>query len=357
MTTPALSYDSQDFHHSPLLVFWEVTRACDLACRHCRACAMVRPHPRQLETDDALRLIDELTRFPKPPILVLTGGDPLKRADLPQLIRHASYGRLRVAFTPSATPLLTPPVVAQLKNAGISAIALSLDAVTAAGHDNFRGVAGSFDRTLDILRAAASMGLQIQVNTTLTPDNITQLPAMAGLLSGLGIATWSVFFLVPVGRGRHHGRLSAPQYEAAFETLYTLGQLTPFRIKTTEAPHYRRWVAEHVPRHSSPTAHAVPTNDGRGVMFISHTGEIYPSGFLPHRCGQFPDDSPVTVYQQSPVFLALRDPSQLKGKCGVCRHAAYCGGSRARAYAVTGDYLAPEPDCAYQPPAFGESAC
>lgn len=344
------SYSSADFGQSPFLVFWELTRACDLVCQHCRACAQPKRHPNELNTDQALRLIDALTRFPKPPMLILTGGDPLKRDDLPQIVKYAVDRKLHVALTPSATPLLTLDAVAELKEMGLAGLAMSLDGATAEHHDRFRGVEGSYARTLSIIEGAAAMGLHVQVNTTLTRSNFEQIETMAETLRPLGLGTWSVFFLVPVGRGLATERMSPAAYEMAFAKLLKLAGEMPYRIKTTEAPHYRRFVAQHAPQMAARAVLTVPTNDGRGVMFISHTGDIYPTGFLPKKCGKFPDDCPVDVYQNSPVFLALRDPTQLKGKCGACNFKTVCGGSRARAYAVTRDYLAAEPDCAYIPP-------
>ncbi len=351
MSRPPVDYTASDFAEGPLLVFWELTRACDLVCKHCRACAQPKRHPNELDTAQSLRLIDSLCDFDKPPMLVLTGGDPLKREDLPQLVRHAVGRRLRVALTPSATPLLTRDALAKLCNAGLSALALSLDGATAGTHDRFRGVPGSFDRTFDALEIALRLGLHVQVNTTVSRDNLSELDAIAMGLSSFGIATWSVFFLVPVGRGLMEKRLHAVQYESVFARLWHHSSRMPYRIKTTEAPHYRRYVMQNAPESAARAVLTAPTNDGRGVMFVSHTGDVFPSGFLPKRCGRFPDDSPVDVYRNSPVFRDLRDPAKLKGKCGQCPFNTVCGGSRARAYAVYRDLLAPEPDCAYYPPA------
>jgi len=333
-----------------LLVFWELTRACDLVCQHCRACAQPTRHPNELDTATSLKLIDAITLFPKPPMLILTGGDPLKRDDLRQLVKHAVERKLHVALTPSATPLLTLDAVRELQDMGLAGLAMSLDGATAAHHDTFRGVAGSYDRTLSIIQGATAMGMHVQVNTTVTRSNFDQIETMAETLRPLGIGTWSVFFLVPVGRGLATERMSPEAYDLAFAKLWKLAGEMPYRIKTTEAPHYRRFVAQHAPEQAARAVLSVPTNDGRGVMFVSHTGDIYPTGFLPKKCGKFPADSPVDIYQNSPVFTELRDPNRLKGKCGACNFKTVCGGSRARAYAVTRDYLAAEPDCAYIPP-------
>jgi radical SAM protein with 4Fe4S-binding SPASM domain len=345
-----LPYTPSDFPHSPLLVFYETTRACNLLCKHCRATAQKHRHPLELSESRALDLITQLTTFPRPPLLVLTGGDPVKRPDLFDMIRHANDAGLDVALTPSATPLVTTDVVTRLKASGLHRLAVSLDGADPATHDSFRGVPGSFARTLRIIADAHSCGLPVQINTTLARHNVHQLDAMADLLATQPIVLWSVFFLIPTGRATPEQRLTAEEIEWAFARLFAHSRTQPYAIKTTEAPHYRRYLAQHLPP-TAPPPRWVGTNDGRGVMFVSHTGEIFPSGFLPHPCGRFPTDSLVDVYQNHPLFRSLRDADQLKGKCGRCEFRELCGGSRARSFAMTGDPLAAEPDCAYVPPA------
>ena len=369
---PEKPYTRDDFAHSPLLVFYEVTRACDLLCRHCRADAQRQRDPGELTTAQARRLIAELTIFPRPPLLVFTGGDPLKRADVFELVGHAADLGISTAMTPSATPLVTAEALGRLQSAGLGRLAVSLDGATRRTHDRFRRVAGSFVRTLQIIEDARRCGLPVQVNTTVASHNLGELDAMAQVLAALpGVVMWSVFFLVPTGRASGPAaeaggvrRLSADEVEAAFETLWRQSARQPYAIKTTEAPHYRRFVARKAAaRRSGPLAgagteagtvpaaarHFVGTNDGKGVMFVGHTGEIFPSGFLPIRCGRFPFDSVVHVYQKAALFEALRDPDRLGGKCGACEFRNVCGGSRARAFAVNGHPLAEEPDCAYVP--------
>lgn len=351
MSVPA-TYTRADFDHSPLVVFYEVTRACDLLCKHCRACAQPHCDPRELNGVVAKRLIEELARFPRPPLLVLTGGDPLKRADVFELIEHAVKCGLGVAMTPSATPLVTAEAIGRLRDAGLHRLAVSLDAADAATHDGFRGVRGSFAQTLWIVDEARRVGLAVQINTTVARHNWHQIDAMAELVAGMDVALWSVFFLVPTGRAQLDQRLTAEECEAAFERLWHNQRERRIAIKTTEAPHYRRFVLQRVKGSRTRGAErlgSVGTNDGKGVMFVSHTGEIYPTGFLPIACGRFPLDSPVRVYQDGALFRALRDADRLGGKCGVCEFREICGGSRARAFAVEGDPLAAEPDCAYVP--------
>ncbi len=357
-----LNYSSADFAHSPLVVFYEVTRACNLLCRHCRAEAQPHRHPEELAPAASLKLLDELATFPKPPLVVLTGGDPIKRADIFELVNHGVSLGLKMAMTPSATKLVTIEAIQRLKTAGLHRLAVSLDGADAARHDDFRRVPGSFARTLEIMNDARNCGLSMQINTTITRHNVDQVDDLAALLDSFGIALWSVFFLVPTGRADIHQRISPEQYEQVFEKLHSFSGRHPYAVKTTEAPHYRRFVLEKrrqmaagvggiaAPGDPGLGANIVGTNDGKGVMFISHIGEIFPTGFLPIECGRFPADSPVDIYRNSPLFQDLRNPDRLQGKCGFCPYRDICGGSRARAFGVTGNPFAAEPDCLYSPP-------
>ena len=356
-------YTTDDFHRNPLMFYYEVTLACDLVCKHCRASAQECAHPEELSHAQAKALIDQVASFPRPPMMVFTGGDPLKRPDLFDLLRHAVGRGIRPALTPSATPLATYEAFRRAREAGVGALGISLDGADAPTHDAFRGFEGSFDRTLEMLDNARKLGMAVQVNTTITRRNAAQVDAMAELLAGRGIAMWAVFFLVPVGRGVEEERIRPQEYEEVFARLWHHAQHRPYAVKTTEAPHYRRFVLQ---QGGDPLAgpegegraqiarrrgHRAPlgVGDGKGVMFVSHTGEIFPAGFLPLLCGRFPNDSVVDVYQNQPTFQALRNPDGFKGRCGYCEYRYVCGGSRARAYAVTGDALATEPDCVYVP--------
>ena len=363
-----LGRSRRDFDSSPFIVFYEVTRSCDLVCVHCRASAQSQADPNELTTAQSKALIERFRAFPEPPLLVITGGDPLKRADVFELIEHAVAQGLETAITPSPTPLVTTEAIGRLKQAGIARMAVSIDGADAATHDRMRGVDGSFEQTRRIMADALRFDIKLQVNTTLNPHNYDQLEDIAAQLTGENVVLWSVFLIVPVGRATEELRLSGAQYEAAFERLWKLSQHTRFVIKTTEGMHYRRFVLQHrkevegdAPRQSARGAwgqgHGFPgVNDGRGIMFVSHTGLIHPSGFLPMVCGMYPFNDPVDVYQHSPIFKRLRDANSFGGKCGVCEYRHLCGGSRARAYAVTGDPYAAEPDCVYLPPKWLETA-
>ncbi len=358
---PHSGYNPADFDQNPLMFYYECTMACDLVCKHCRASAQEEPHPDELSTEQAKALIDQVNTFPRSPMMVFTGGDPLKRPDLFELIRHAIDQGIQAALTPSATPLATREAFQRAKDAGIRRLGISLDGADAETHDAFRGWEGSFKKTLEMLKNARELGLAVQLNTSITRRNVHQVDAIAELLAEQGIAMWSVFFLIPVGRGMEEERIKPEEYETVFGQLWSHAQKQPYSIKTTEAPHYRRYVLEQGgdplagPQGKDDSAarrgHRAPlgVGDGKGIMFVSHTGEIYPAGFLPLLCGQFPKDSVVETYQNHPTFRALRDPDGFKGRCGICEYRYVCGGSRARAYAVTGDPLETEPDCVFIP--------
>lgn len=361
-----------DFDRAPFVVIWETTQACDLACLHCRACAVPQRAPRELDTAEAKRLIDTIRRFGSP-LLVLTGGDPLKRPDAVEIVRYGVDAGLRVALTPSGTPLMTPQVLGELRDVGMTRLAVSLDGATAAQHDGFRGVAGSYDWTIRMLETARELGLSTQINTTISRHNLHDLEPLIALMTRLGIALWSVFFIVPVGRARADDLTTAEEFEAVFHRLYDLSKTAPFDIKTTAAPHYRRVIMQRqVAERRAGTREGTPVpltagvgfslgdgvgrakgvNDGDGFVFVSHRGDIYPSGFLPLSAGNVRTDDLVEVYRGHELFRSLRDRDRLKGKCGACEYRTVCGGSRARAYAMTGDPLEADPLCAYVPAAW-----
>lgn len=347
----------RNFDEAPFLVIWEVTQACDLACAHCRACAQPGRNPGELTTAEGFRLLETVKAFGDP-LMVFTGGDPLKRPDLPALLERSVALGLRTTVTPSATPLLTAEAIAGFQKAGIARMAVSLDGADPITHDGFRRVYGSFARTLFALEEARRIGLDTQVNTTVTRRNLHRLQEIAGIVESAGAKLWSVFFLVTTGRALVQDDLTAEEYEKVFGFLYELSKTASFDIKTTEAQHYRRYVAQQRKAAPGPAgrgtegggiARQAGINDGKGFVFVSHTGEIYPSGFLPISAGNVRVDSLVEVYRHSPLFLELRNSDNLKGKCGECEYRNLCGGSRSRAYALTGDWLEEEQRCVYQP--------
>ena len=363
-------YTQEDFTRHPLMFYYEVTRACDLVCKHCRASAQEDPAPDELSTEDALRLIDQVASFDRKPTMCFTGGDPLKRKDLFDLIRHATELGIQSALTPSATPLATFDAFRKAKDAGVSAIGLSIDGPNPEVHDAFRGFEGSFAKALEMLGFARELELPVQVNTSVTRRNVALIDDIAEMLAGEGIRMWSVFFLVPVGRGVEEERISPEEYVEVFAKLWKHARTRPYAVKTTEAPHYRRYVLEHggnplappggstdgapgAAGHGHGHAHGsgrapLGVTDGRGIMFCGHNGEIFPAGFLPVVCGRFPHDSVVDVYRNHPLFRSLQNPDLYKGICGKCGFRMVCWGSRSRAFAVCGDPLGSEPDCVFE---------
>lgn len=379
MRSPRISVDRQ-----PFLVIWETTRACPLACRHCRAEAQPERNPAELTTAEAVGLFGQVRAFGTPaPLLVLTGGDPLERPDLLGLVESATRLGLMVALAPSATPALTRDRLAQARGAGVRAVSLSLDGSTPARHDAFRGVDGVYEGTVRAAEDVRDLGLRLQINTTVAGSTVADLPDILRVVHRLGAALWSVFFLVPTGRGRAVDGLSPAQVDDVLNFLYEAGTVVP--IKTTEAPQFRRVIVSRdiLARHgvADPAAalglgplHAdlrrrliaaglpsrrrgqrrspLDVNAGRGFVFVAFDGSVHPSGFLPVPAGNVRTRSLVEIYRDSALFRALRDPNRLAGRCGRCEFRSMCGGSRSRAYADCGDPLGAEPWCDYQPGSF-----
>lgn len=378
-----LRFQHSDPEVRPFIVIWETTRACPLACRHCRAEAQHVRDPAELTFDEAATLMQQVASFGHPaPLFVMTGGDPFARPDLMTLVRAGRQAGLHVAVSPSGTPTLTADNLVALHAAGATAISLSLDGSTAELHDAFRGVAGVYEDTLRGWRVAREIGLRVQVNTTVTRHNLDDLPHIVHLVSDLGAMTWSAFLLVPTGRGRSLQHLTAGEVEDVLNFVYDAGTVVP--AKTTEAHHFRRVVLQRqaledraadpvealglgplylrlrdglaagAGRDAPSRARRPPmdVNAGRGFVFISHRGEVHPSGFLPQSAGNVREQSLVDIYRHSELFRGLRDPTRLEGRCGRCEFRAVCGGSRSRAYGLTGNPYAEEPWCAYEPGSF-----
>lgn len=348
---------SIDYHRAPRLVIWEITRACALACQHCRAAAIDQRDPGELTTAEGRRLIDDVAAMGTP-LIVFTGGDPLQRDDLEELVHHACTRGLTVGTIPATTPRLTRERVLALRQAGVHQLALSVDAETAAKHDAFRGVAGTFEKLLEAATWIRDAGVNLQANTVFGAWNAQDFDALAAFVQELGVVFWEVFFLVPTGRAATLHGCSAEQMEQLFDKLCRLALQAPFVIKVTEGQHLRRFVAEHYDDGDPTTVRlrrqlmltGPPVNAGHGICFVDHVGDVYPSGFLPLVCGNVRQQSVSEIYRTHPVFRQLRQFDLLQGKCGVCEFRDLCsGGSRARAYAVHGHYLAEEPFCAYKP--------
>ncbi len=350
-----------DFDQAPLLVIWETTQACGLSCRHCRASAQPGRNPGELSSEEGLRLVDAVAEMGTP-LFILSGGDPLNRPDLAELVRHGKARGLRMATIPAATEQLTYERLAELKDAGLDQIAFSLDFPRADLHDGFRLAAGAFDRTMQAAGWARRLGLPLQINTTVCGETAPYLAELGHFVANLGIVFWEVFFLVPMGRGKLLRGLSAAECERLFATLWEIESKGRFVLKVTEAPQYRRWVAQHAAAERSwlaTVAHAhapiglspKAVNSGKGFLFVSHLGEIFPSGFLPTPAGNVRTMPLARAYRESRVFRDLRDADTLRGRCGRCEFRATCGGSRARAFALTGDAAATDPWCAYVPQA------
>jgi AdoMet-dependent heme synthase len=348
----------RNLSQTPLMVYWETTQACALACKHCRASAMLRCHPKQLSHEEGSALLKQIASFGAPmPNLVLTGGDPLERPDLFELIAEATALKIPTSITPSATPSLTRETIHDLKAAGIRTMALSLDGSTMERHDAIRQVEGCFERTLRAAKDADDFGIPLQINTLVCEQTVDDLPAIYELIKRFHPMRWSLFFLIGVGRGAQLKEVTPERGTDIIRWAFATARVSPFAIKTTEAPYYRRVALtmaqqEHIPldemKHTA-IYHGFGIRDGHGIVFISHTGEVYPSGFLPLPAGSVKDTPLPEIYRNSPVFQQLHNPDLLKGRCGACEFRKICGGSRARAYGHTGDMLASDPFCQYVP--------
>ncbi len=350
---------------APRNVYWEMTIACGLACKHCRTNAIHERDRLELTGEEAKALLRDIRRMGS--MLILTGGDPMMRPDLFDLIAYARSIRLPISITPSTTPTLTRDVVRRFKQLGVAAMGISLDGPNAEVHDAFRGVAETFTRSIDALTWAREFRIPVQVNTTVTEETLPHIRELYKLLRDEAVPPvkrWSLFLLVPVGRGSELGVPRAQDVEALFEWMYETARSAPFHMGTVEAPHYRRyWIQRRLGEGDSPEViaqaakrMAFGVRDGNGVIFVSHRGEVYPAGFLPYPLLGNVRERPLSeIYRSSPVLAALRDMDRLRGKCGDCEFRWVCGGSRARAYAMTGDELGSDPLCDYQPARGGDS--
>jgi radical SAM protein len=374
--TTAVPRTHLNFDQRPMLVFWEVTRACQLACKHCRASATMDPLPGELTTAEGFTLIDQVAGFGRPfPILVLTGGDCLLRPDLFELVEHANGLGVPVALSPSVTPSLTPAMIEQMVTSGVKAVSLSLDGALPATHDGVRGIPGHFEDTIKAITALSEAGLTVQVNTTVMRANLDELANVADLISRAGAHIWEVFFLVQVGRGVATDAISPAEHEDVCHFLYDASQ-HGFIVRTVEAPFFRRVVASRREGEPAPTtdlykamsarleklmgpavgkprAQTASTRDGKGILFVAYDGEVNPAGFLPMPLGNVRDAPIADIYRDDPLLRQIR-AAEFTGRCGVCEYADLCGGSRARAYAASGDPLGEDSACPYVPFGYSE---
>lgn len=330
------------------MIAWEVTRSCNLACAHCRASSKYGAYPDELTTEECFKLIDEIVSFAKP-VIILTGGEPLLRNDIFEIIEYGKRKGLIMVMAPNGT-LLTEENVKKVISSGIKRISVSLDGSDAASHDDLRQVPGAFTQALEGIQRAKRLGLEFQINTTITKRNIQQLPQIIKLAKDLGAAGHHIFLLVPTGRAKEmiNEELSAAEYEKALEFLAEEKKNSSLEMKITCAPHFNRVLLQ---KHSAP----VSALTGRGCMggvsfcFISHVGDVQPCGYLEIKCGNIRKQGFKKIWLESEVFDNIRDWSKYTGKCGRCEFKAVCGGCRARAYAVSGNYLGEEPYCTYEP--------
>ncbi|HLG98952.1 MAG TPA: TIGR04053 family radical SAM/SPASM domain-containing protein [Bryobacteraceae bacterium] len=354
----SLHHKPRDYAQTPLNIYWEMTQACPLACRHCRASAMPCAAPDELSFEQGVRFLRQIVDFGEPlPQLILTGGDPLKRVDLFDLIDEARRLGVGVSITPAASEALTRELLVALQQHGVEGLGLSLDGSTAARHDSIRQVPGTFDRTMQAIRWAQELEMPLQVNTLLAAETASDVPAIYELLKPYRVSRWSLFFLISVGRGKVLQPLSPEKGEELMSWIYETSLVAPFTVATTEAPSYRRVALERM-RAAGMTGEQIKRSaayrgfgirDGHGIMFVSHTGDICPAGFLPMVLGNVKLDRVADIYRNSPTFRELHDPTQFEGRCGVCEYHAICGGSRARAFGATGNPLAEDPFCPYEP--------
>lgn len=339
------------------LVAWEVTRTCNLACLHCRAAAQDRPYENELKTDECFQLLDNIATFAQP-IVILTGGEPLLRPDIFDIAAYGNQKGFRMTMAVNGT-LVTPETIRKMLDAGIQRISISLDGASAASHDAFRQVRGAFDGALQGMAYAREGGLDFQVNTTITQKNLHELGAIQDLVVSLGAVAHHIFLLVPMGRGKDLAEqgINARQYEETLHWFYDQRSKVPMQLKATCAPHYYRILRQRAKSEGVNVDFKTFGLDavsrgclgGTGFAFISHVGQVQPCGYLELDCGNIREKPFREIWETSQIFQDLRDFKKYEGKCGRCEYVRVCGGCRARAYESTGNYLASEPLCMYQP--------
>ncbi|MCL5430661.1 MAG: TIGR04053 family radical SAM/SPASM domain-containing protein [Candidatus Marsarchaeota archaeon] len=359
-----------DFNSKPVLVFWETTRACLLSCKHCRASAIRTALPGELSKEEGFGLLDQISGFGSPsPVVILTGGDPLMRSDIFELTEYAKGLGIKFALSPAVSEKLTHEMLMKLRDSGATSISVSLDGSDKATHDSIRQVDGTFDRTIEVIRDSVNMGLGIQVNTTVMKRNLHELPEILHLIKGLGVRVWEVFFLIKVGRGTEVDDISQEEYESVCNFLYDASRYGVV-VRTVEAPFIRRvaktrllngnyWKeglydkfnSELTRLEGEPTQDSTiaprGTLDGDGIVFVAYDGTVYPGGFIPVAIGNVRSGNLVNIYRENKLMKDIRSRN-ISGFCGKCDLNKICGGSRARAYAATGDPLASDDACVYE---------
>jgi len=340
------------------LVAWEITRNCNLSCIHCRAAATLGPYEGELDTQTCMNLLDQIKAVGDP-IIILTGGEPLMRPDIFDIARYGTDKGLRMVMAPNGT-LLTQGIAKKLVDSGIQRISISLDGATRESHDRFRGVEGAFDGALRGIQYATDVGIEFQINTTITKTNLHEIQDIQNLAVNLGAVAHHIFLLVPTGRGKYivDKAINAEEYEETLNWFYDQRKKTPLQLKATCAPHYYRILRQRARSNGEKVTFQTYGLDavtrgclgGIGFCFISHQGIVQPCGFLNLNCGDVTQQPFKDIWHHSSVFLKLRDYDALTGKCGACEYQKVCGGCRARAFEATGDYMAEEPLCSYIPP-------
>ncbi len=339
------------------LVAWEITRNCNLNCVHCRAAATRGPYDGELDTAACLRLLDQIARTGNP-IVILTGGEPLLRPDIFDIARYGTDKGLRMVMAPNGT-LVTADNALKMAAAGIQRISISIDGATAEFHDRFRGVDGAYTGAMQGIKNATQAGIEFQINTTITRANLDQIPQIHQLAIELGAVAHHIFLLVPTGRGKYIAdqEIDAEEYERTLNWFYDQREKSTLQLKATCAPHYYRILRQRAADEGKSVTFKTHGLDavtrgclgGTGFCFVSHTGIVQPCGFLDVNSGDVTKTPFDTIWNSSEVFTRLRDFKQLTGKCGDCGYKRVCGGCRARAFEATGDFMAAEPLCSYEP--------
>lgn len=362
-----------DYNSKPILIFWETTKACDLACKHCRASALLEGLPDEMDVQESLSFVRQVKEFGPPyPILILTGGDIMKKRGLEEILERAMEEGIPVSMSPSATPLLNEEAFAMMKKYGVKSLSLSLDGAIPETHDWLRGYVGTFDRTVELARRIVSQGFTLQINTAVYRRNVNELPELLKILLENKVKTWEVFSLIKTGRGIDREDLDTREYEDVYNYLEFASRYG-LTVRTVEAPFfrrilmerekadynggelYRKLVRETIERLGQPTGrvkgHTSQTRDGKGVIFVAHNGDVNPSGFLPIKLGNVKEKSIADIYRNNETLIKLRDSRNFKGRCGLCEYGDICGGSRSRAYSYYNDMFQEDPRCQYVPSA------